>query len=286
MEDDNQQSDTVAAEVSVYEELVAQRKPLKFLVHVPKTAGSTINAALKLRSPNGKIHCESIINKEDEFKQAANSLDWLSGHVDLASAIDALAKATDRPVQYFACMRQPRSQVASHYNWLIEIFHKGSAFYEQHPPRVKGISEAIRSSSNKSASEIIENLQKFPQLFLNFQSRIILGRGFNWNTGKIFQRLQNYTMLVDNIHAWEIASSILEDEDFDFTNKNESSYHFDKSVFDDPLMLEFLHENNTLDEILYEIGPSKVVGRRLQDIVPSTSDEVEQSTTPEVELHK
>lgn len=284
MKNCNGQKDTLVAKAPACDEPEINPKPLKFLVHVPKTAGSTINAALKLHNPNGKIHCESIINNEELFKQAANTLDWLSGHVDLASATEALAKATERPVQYFACMRQPRAQVASHYNWLIEIFHKGTAFYEQHPARVKGISSAIRASSNESPSEIIENLQKFPGLFLNFQSRFILGRGFNWNAGTIYQRLQNYTMLVDNVYAREITARILEFNDFEITNKNESRYHFDKALFDDPLMIEFLRENNTLDEILYEIGLSKVVERRSQETVPSSLEAVAAPVATESEL--
>jgi hypothetical protein len=242
-------------------------EPLKFVVHVPKTAGSSINAALRKYNPNGMIHCESIIHNEDALRQAVDTMDWLSGHVDLTTAIKALERATKRTVQYYACIRSPAGQVASHYNWLIEIFHKGPKFYDTHPPIIKEISEQIRASNYDSVGSIIENLQKFHGLFLNFQSRIILGKNFNWNTGKVYQKLGCYTMLVDSIFACNVTGEILGGTDFEFSNKNESQYHFNKELFDDSLLLEFLSENNTLDNILYDIISSRKILGNLPDSV-------------------
>lgn len=231
--------------------------PLRFFVHVPKTSGSSINAALLECNPNGLMHCEAIINDTDKLEEYANKADWLSGHIDLITAQEKLTVATTRAVEFYSCMRRPRKQVASHYNWLIEIFHKGPEFYNKHPERVQAISRKIRSSNNESVYEIIANLQQFAGLFLNFQSRFILGRRFNWNTGKIYQQIKKYQVLTNNNNSKEIAEKILGFEDFDFPKINESQYHFDPSLFESSIMMEFLQENNTLDEILYEIGPSR-----------------------------
>ena len=98
---------------------------------------------------------------------------------------------------------------------------------------------------------IIENLKEYSALFLNYQSRFILGRGFNWNAGKLYQKLGEYTMLVENTDARKLTGEILGTETFEFSNQNESTYRFDKSLFDHPDMVEFLRENNTLDEIFF-----------------------------------
>ena len=57
-----------------------------------------------------------------------NTCDWLSGHIDFATAESRLQNATERPVRYFSCMRSPTKHVMSHYNWLIEIFYRGKSF--------------------------------------------------------------------------------------------------------------------------------------------------------------
>jgi hypothetical protein len=54
--------------------------PLLAFVHVPKTAGSTVNAVLDLCSPRGLSHCEVIFHT-DAFLDHASDCDWLSGHI-------------------------------------------------------------------------------------------------------------------------------------------------------------------------------------------------------------
>lgn len=227
-------------------------KPLIFFVHVPKAAGSTVNAHLHDLLPNGFSHCEAFMNIEDRMIQAANSCDWLSGHVDLGTIETILEQATDRPVRYFACMREPAKHVMSHYNWIIEIFHRGGSFYEGHPPRIKEISETIRSSPQDPAS-IAANLDRFAGLFLNTQSRIILGHKFNWNTGQIYQRLNRYEMIVDSGNVPALLSHLLDQPIERERKENVSRYHFDPAVFESDELKEFLRTRNTLDEILYEV---------------------------------
>jgi hypothetical protein len=231
------------------------KQPLIFMVHVPKTAGSSINAALQLHAPHGLAHCETVIRNPPALAEAADRLDWMTGHVDLATAQTALQAATNRPIRYFACLREPREQVASHYNWLIEIFHKGPGFYAPHSANVKRISEQIRNTDNSSVDAICQNLLAYPGLFLNFQSRLVLGRGFNWNSGKIFTQLRCYEMLADHHRALDLVGRMLGRPVEGLVRENESPYHFDRTVFDHPRMLAFLEEHNALDEILYRVAP-------------------------------
>lgn len=226
-------------------------EPLIFFVHVPKTAGSTVNAHLKMAMPNGKMHCESIINNETLLKAAAETLDWMSGHINLSTAQSRLAAVTDRPVRYFACMREPTRQVASHYNWLIEIHAKGRDFYERHPKQIKEISQRIRSTDNSTAAGIISALLKSPGLFLNFQARTVLGPDFRWLTGRIYQQLEKYEMVCTEEKISELVARMTGQPAVELSTKNASPYHFDRTLFDTEEMRDFLRKNNTLDYILY-----------------------------------
>jgi hypothetical protein len=220
---------------------------------VPKTAGSTVNEHLKAAMPNGRTHCEAIIHKDDEFGKAANSLDWLSGHVNLSVARNRLAAVTDRPIRYFSCLREPTRQVCSHYNWLIEIQARGPAFYNRHPPAIKEISERIRRTDNSSASAIIENLMASRGLFLNMQARLSLGNEFRWATGQIYQQYDIYEMIRTESGLEELVSTMTGQPLRPLVRANESGYHFDKTIFDCDEMQGFLRRNNTLDRIVYDI---------------------------------
>lgn len=106
---------------------------LIFFVHVPKTGGSTVNSCLREYEKNGLAACEHIIHDDAKLAEAANTLSWMSGHVDLVTAHQRLRRVTSRPIRFFSCMRSPREQVRSNYNWLIEMFHREEKFYENHP---------------------------------------------------------------------------------------------------------------------------------------------------------
>lgn len=228
----------------------AELKPLLFFVHVPKTAGSTVNSYLAESRAQGRSHCEAFIHDEAILKQEALSCDWLSGHVDLSKAERLLSAATQRPVAYYTCMRQPTKHVISHYNWLIEIFRRGPAFYEAHPPNIKAISERIRNSRT-DASSIVANLHAFGDLFLNLQSRIILGHKFNWNAGHLHQRLDRYELVTDSNDIASLVKAMTGSALPVLRHENASQYEFDPSVFDSSVLVEFLRKRNTLDEILY-----------------------------------
>jgi hypothetical protein len=223
--------------------------PLIFFVHVPKTAGSTINTVLHERIQGGRSHCEAFVANKDEFQQSATTCRWLSGHIDLSTVEKALASTT-RELRLFTCMRDPVKHVMSHYNWLIEIYHRGRDFYEAHPARIKEISETIRSSQQDGHS-IAGILSRFPGLFLNGQSRMILGKGFNWNTGMVHQRIGRYEMIVDSNNVDMLITHLLGKPAATIHRENVSRYHFDPTAFDTDEMRDFLRTHNTLDEMLY-----------------------------------
>jgi hypothetical protein len=226
-------------------------RPLIFFVHVPKTAGSTVNSFLHEFLPDGRSHCEAFIHDNDVMVSAVDSCDWFSGHVDFSTAETILGQSTDRPVRYFACMRNPTDHVMSHYNWLIEIFYREKSFYDRCPAVVKEISETIRTTG-KDAASIKANLERYGGLFLNTQSRFILGHTFKWDADMLHQRLDRYEMIVDSSDVSALLEHLLGRPIGNDRRKNVSPYHFDPAVFDADEMKDFLRRRNMLDDQLYD----------------------------------
>lgn len=230
----------------------AKSEPLIFFVHVPKTAGSTVNDYLQQRLPSGRSHCEAFING-DRLSDIASTADWISGHVDLATASARLKTTTRRKVRFFSAVRSPVKQVVSHYNWLIEIAHRGRDFYNSHPAGIRAISEAIRSSGTDAAS-IAANLRRWPSLFLNMQSRYVLGHDFHATSeAQIRERLgiYEYVGLSDNISP--LVEAISGAPASDERAMNSSRYHFNPDVFTTDELVDCLQASNQLDTLLYQI---------------------------------
>lgn len=224
--------------------------PLIFFVHVPKTAGSTVNSYLREHMPNGHSQCHAFFYDDEELRRISNTCDWLSGHIDFATAESRLQNATERPVRYFSCMRSPTKHVMSHYNWLIEIFYRGKSFYEAHPPIIKEISEIIRGSGS-DADSITKNLDRFAGLLLNVQSRIILGHSFNWSDDLVSLRLGGYEKISNSASLDDLLSKIIGAPTRAQRTENVSRYHFDPDIFETEQIQQFLRTRNNLDEILY-----------------------------------
>lgn len=224
--------------------------PLIFFVHVPKTAGSTVSSHLHDFLPNGLSHCESFFYDQERVNKASNFSDWLSGHIDLTTAEKTLGQSTNRTVRYFACMRNPTQHVMSHYNWVIEIFYRGGPYYENAPKKIREMCDVLRASPTDPAS-IAANLERYSYLFLNAQSRYILGHTFDWNSGILRERLSRYEMIVDSSGLSALLDCMLGHAITDGRKENVSPYHFDPAVFETAALKKFLKKRNALDDTLY-----------------------------------
>jgi len=152
-------------------------------------------------------------------------------------------------------MREPTAQVMSHYNWLIEIQRRGGSFYGNHPPHIKELSDRISNSDNSNPKIVIENILSRKNLFLNFQSRTILGHKFDWKSGAVHQVLSKYEMVAKEKTMLDLIETMTGERPTILERENESGYHFDRAVFDTAEMKTFLRENNALDETLYSLIP-------------------------------
>lgn len=226
-------------------------KPLIFFIHIPKTAGSTVNSHLT-ELMNGRPHVEHIIEDNEQFRAAVETLDWVSGHVLITTAEARLKAVTDRPVRFFTCLREPAKQIMSHYNWLIEMHRRGHAFYDQQPEWARKISETIRSTGYEYAT-IRANLIQFADTFMNMQSKMALGPNFDWNNDSLYDRLSKYEMIGNSKSLPKMLSRMVGQEITVTRSENESVYPFDRNFFSKPDMQAMLKRRNNQDWMLYRI---------------------------------
>lgn len=221
-----------------------QRAPLIFFVHVPKTAGSSVNFHLKEHFPNGSAHCEAWIFNDVEMGQL-DTLTWVSGHVRYTEAYSRVQQFTKRRVNFFGCIRYPTEQVRSHYNWLVEIFHRGMEYYESAPDDIKALSKEIRlSGSNSQAIKRI--LLGNREFFLNCQSSYLLG-----NESVVESALANFKLILTTDKLTDLLSTMIGAKIPALNRKNESPNHFDPHLFYSADMQSFLGRHNAQDEQLF-----------------------------------
>ena len=227
-------------------------RPIICFVHIPKTAGSTVNHLLAKHLPNGQAQAHALIENSEALPKRIKKMDWLSAHLPYSRFRSAVMAATDRPRHIYSLLRTPSAQVMSHYNWLIEIFHRGSGFYEGHPQHIKKISQAIRNADNSDPRQVIGLLRTHSGLFLNTQARFVLPNAFkNAEGDDLIKALRRYR----GIHVQDQLPALMKqmlEKDIDAEKRiNSAIYHFDTAVFDTPEIREFLSRENALDERVY-----------------------------------
>ncbi|MDO9526092.1 MAG: hypothetical protein Q7J57_11265 [Gemmobacter sp.] len=234
--------------------------PLIVYIHIPKTAGSTLNHILQRWDRAGMSHCEAIIDDPVRLRKAVANLTWISGHVSRDRMRSALSAVTERPLRLFTVLREPTRQLMSHYNWLIEIHHRGGAFYDGHPPQIKAISEQIRGTDNSDPAAVIENLKRYRGLLLNNQSKVALANPPDWFGPKMVERLQDFEAISSEHHLQDLIWHITDTDVSLDARENESGYHFDRAVFSDPLMQAFLRDHHAFDYRLYKLVREQELG--------------------------
>ena len=227
---------------------------LLVFVHIPKTAGSSVNKSLEGLGC-GISHFENFLATKDRssLRSVLAGKQWVSGHVpypEFTKVLDELH--VDSKLMFLTAIRNPLDQVRSHYNWLVEIYFKGRQFYDGHPENIKEISSVIRSSNRSSAKSLIENLEKYRGLFLNIQYACTVGSFRLLSKGDLKSWLcKNYSYVATE-HSLPFMLQKIGLEPKLLERQNVSRYHFDPSVFENPEVLEFLSEHNKLDQLLYD----------------------------------
>ena len=229
--------------------------PLLAFIHVPKAAGSTVNAVLDLCSPRGLSHCEGIL-LTDAFLDHASDCDWLSGHIG-RDVFAAKLIWRNRPVEYFASAREPIAQLLSSLNWHFEISHRGTELFLAHSIAAQRNIAEIQATDFCQSSAIMALLLKHDSL-LNCQARFILGEDFaSIADSEITRRLNSYCYIATEqtlpglYQAFGFAET---PRDTNELRENAASkYHFDTTIFNTCELRAFLAYHHRHDIALYDL---------------------------------
>lgn len=225
--------------------------PLIAHVHVPKTAGSTINAALAATLGQGRDHVQAIIDDPEAITDVVRSSRWVAGHVPTPRFRELFESLRLERVRFVTALRDPRAHVASHYNWLIEIGQRGKDFLHRHPRPIIDIHHTIRTSNNLDPKVIIKNLDRYSGLFMNCQAKHVVGPKYAGAASQYNQILSDFDAVILSNNVQGGLEDLIGRSLMDFERINQSSYHFDPMVFDDHLVKGYLSENNRYDICLW-----------------------------------
>jgi hypothetical protein len=231
-----------------------ERFPLIVFVHVPKTGGSTVYKVLWSCSHRGLGHCEVI--PPPKLLDAARRHDWLSGHLQKEIFATYLI-SLDRPIEYFATIREPISQILSHLNWQFEIYNRGPIFFLAQNHNIQLISNEVRATDFSNTSSVIALLFRFNDIFFNFQARMILGDDFAtipWS--EVARRVAAYTFIatMENLSALYPAFGFaqLPKQIAELRENAAQKYYFDTTLFQSQEILDFLAQHHSHDFRLYD----------------------------------
>jgi hypothetical protein len=276
--------------------VMPRREPLDIFIHIPKTAGSTLNSLLlrhyaERAAPRrwavlgrvlpgavidnsvggrwlsrglarGCSHLELHARQPQTFDALLARADWVSGHLTRAVMEGHMARI-GRPARYVTLLRDPTDQVASHYQWWIEIFARGPWRYWRYDGFARSLSRRIRATDNSDPRAIIPILSEHWSLFLNLQSTYVLKAPprpdspdwwHGWDDARIAARLDDHAGIGLGRDIAPAFRALTGQEPPPVARLNESRSSLDRAVFRTPEMQAFLAERNACDIRLFEIA--------------------------------
>jgi len=220
-------------------------------VHVPKTAGTAINGVLHAALGPGRHHVEGIIDDKAAFAEAARQHRWVAGHVPTPKLRTALTEL-GLSATYITALREPVSHVASHYNWLIEIGHRGEGFLKGHPEAIQALHKKIASTDNTNPRAVMKNLAQHAGLFLNAQAKHVIGAGYSDPHISFADALSAFSEVF--LPGPSSSPALRVFPNVPMEARNVARMHFDRGVFDEPELRSFLRDRNRFDEALWLVA--------------------------------
>lgn len=225
---------------------------LIFFVHIPKTAGSSVNHHLKKNLRKGFVHCEHFFYREQVLRKKVSGARWLSGHVTFNTARKTLEQIGIPNVHFFSCVRTPHAQVMSHLNWLVAIRHKSLFFFKQHPKLVQDISNDIISSGVDNKNQVLNVLKKHHWLFMNTQWNILFSPEEQIDETLVKEHLALFDYVGTDTNIRNLVLKITRKDPIKPKTVNQSKYYFDPDIFQDEEITSYLATHNQKDLYLYE----------------------------------
>lgn len=226
-----------------------------FFLHVPKTGGSSISEMFESNHENA--HCERFFypnlesGYDDDFDQI-KKFDFMSGHIRLKSFVERL---NTKDYFVFTFIRNPLEQFISHFNWLYEIRNKTEDFFNNHPKRIKKISDDIFNLDLEDINNVINLLEKYI-IFQNHQSKHILINN-DIKSLKYYDYIGDTNNIKNDINNIFSMQNIKKKKDHDhkfkdIKNKN-YNYVVNKEYFKSSnVFMDFYYDYNSKDEALYK----------------------------------
>ncbi len=254
-------------------------RPLDVFVHIPKTAGSTLSYLLmrhhasrhaprawaaagalpgvaltnpvamrwlSRRLAQGCPYVGVYARRPDLFDGLLRTADWVGGHVS-RPAFERHLRRVRREARLFSVLRDPADQVASHYQWWIEIHDRGPWRYLRYGEKERALSRRIRAADNSDPRQVVAILDEHSGRFMNVQSGYLVHRrdggpeaalrrlaafGIGNDLGPVFRAMTGYPPPA-------------------IPRVNPSRSRLDRSVFWHPIVDGFLRERNAADLELY-----------------------------------
>lgn len=131
-------------------------------VHIPKTAGSTVNKVLNECFGRGQslVHAESNTHWKELAQQ--QKINFLSGHIPYQAFINVAELQCYKKAITF---REPYSHVISHLSWIRALsLAENRARYEAHPEYIQKLSDKLASYDFVDAVQISDAIQQLNSL--------------------------------------------------------------------------------------------------------------------------
>jgi hypothetical protein len=228
----------------------ANTNPLIVFLHIPKTAGSSVNYYLNEMSPFGAGHIEGNLNHD------YGNLDWVSGHLTRVDMETSLS-LTSRKIDWYAAMRDPISQLCSALNWQFIVLKKGSDFFSGHLEHQKQFILEVSSIDFANENAILNLLIKHRHSLFGNQTTFLNHRSASKIVSKdeMEEIVGSYTFIAHESSLIELYKS------FQFVQycplispvENKSPYHFDLGIFKTGILYEYIMEMNETDERMYSL---------------------------------
>lgn len=145
-----------------------------FFMHIPKTAGSSVNDLLQQSCPEGQFlsHIEGIRN---QWLELARPKQILSGHIGYNEYKKNFGDQSRVVISFF---RDPYRQLISHFYWVRHLSEpEKKDFLNGHSNLIKSISKRLSEFDLSSISGLRDYIQSMEtkeiKLFDNFQVRFL-----------------------------------------------------------------------------------------------------------------
>lgn len=145
-----------------------------FFLHIPKTAGSSVNVFFRQSFPEGEClsHIEGI---RSDWQDKARPVSMLSGHIQFP---DYERNFGDQNRVLICFFREPLRQLVSHIYWVRHLSEPEKAdFLNDHPDIIKEISRRMTGfdfSTEKGLSAFVESMSHAEaSLFDNYHVRFL-----------------------------------------------------------------------------------------------------------------